>query len=80
VVLRPHDSTVAEVIHSKRTETAAFFFGIDIPSRGEAEACSNRLERLAADLPVVFFVRNSSLFIGELLETPKTAGTEKENA
>ena len=31
------------------------------------------MERLAGDLPVVFFVKNSSLFVGDLLETDEPA-------
>ena len=44
---------------------------------GEEEAYAERIERLAGDLPVVFFVKNSSLFVGELLEVTEVADEDE---
>jgi len=78
VVLKPSDDTVAEVIHRESAEAAVVFLGLQVPDIGDEETYSKRLERLAGDLPVVFFVKNSSVFIGELLETPETARIEQD--
>ena len=43
------------------------FFGLATPERGEEEQYASRLEEIAGDLPTVFFVKNSSLFVGGLL-------------
>lgn len=42
-------------------------FGLATPEEGSEENYAERLEAMAGDLPVVFFVKNASLFIGELL-------------
>jgi amino acid transporter len=76
VVLKPDDATVAEVIQRESAEASVVFLGLQVPSKGEEEEYSQRLETLAGDLPVVFFVKNSSVFIGELLKTPEIAKTE----
>ena len=78
VVLKPQDATVAEVIYGESAESTAVFLGLQVPETGEEEAYSDRLERLAGDLPVVFFVKNSSVFIGELLESPEAARIEED--
>jgi amino acid transporter len=77
VVLKPDDTTVAEVIQRESAEAAVVFLGLQVPAAGDEAEYSERLERLAGDLPVVFFVKNSSVFIGQLLETPEAAETEE---
>jgi hypothetical protein len=77
VVLKPEDATVAEVIHRESADADVVFLGLQVPGAGEEAEYSRRLESLAGDLPVVFFVKNSSVFIGQLLETPETAETEE---
>jgi hypothetical protein len=69
---------VADVIQSESAESTAVFLGLQVPETGEEETYSKRLERLAGDLPVVFFVKNSSVFIGELLESPEAARVEQD--
>lgn len=73
VVLKPKDETVTEVIHRESAEAAAVFLGLEVPAEGDEEAYAERMDRLAGDLPVVFFVKNSSLFVGDLLETTEPA-------
>jgi len=73
VVLKPKDETVTDVIHRESAEAAAVFLGLEVPEIGEEETYAERMERLAGDLPVVFFVKNSSLFVGDLLETTEPA-------
>lgn len=68
VILKPPDRSVRELIHSESAEAEVVFFGLAMPEVGGEEAYAKRLEELAGDLPTVFFVKNSSLFIGELLK------------
>ena len=72
VILKPKDETVTEVIHRESAEAAAVFLGLALPEIGEEEAYAERMARFAGDLPVVFFVKNSSLFVGDLLEAGET--------
>ena len=73
VVLKPKDQSVADVIHRESAEAAAVFLGLEVPQVGDEETYADRMERLAGDLPVVFFVKNSSVFVGDLLETDEPA-------
>jgi hypothetical protein len=73
VVLKPKEQTVTDVIHRESAEAAAVFLGLEVPKEGDEETYAERMERLAGDLPVVFFVKNSSLFVGDLLETTEPA-------
>jgi hypothetical protein len=77
VVLKPKDESVTDVIHRESAEAAAVFLGLQVPAIGDEEVYAERIERLAGELPVVFFVKNSSLFVGELLEAAEAA-TEDE--
>jgi hypothetical protein len=67
VVMKPVDRSVREVIHEESALADVIFFGLAAPDLGTEEEYADRLEELAGDLPSVFFVRNSSMFIGELV-------------
>ncbi len=71
VILKPPDATVVEVIQRESAQAAVVFLGLQSPDPGTEEAYAAKLAKLSGDLPVVFFVKNSSLFIGELLEPPE---------
>ncbi|MDD5722237.1 MAG: hypothetical protein PHY29_00710 [Syntrophales bacterium] len=60
--------SISEMIHKESAEAEVVIFGLAVPKEGEEAAYVQRLEDLAGDLPVVFFVKNSSIFIGELLQ------------
>ena len=68
VVVKPKDEPVVDVIQRESADAAAVFLGLQMPEVGNEAEYAERIERLAGDLPVVFFVKNSSLFVGELLE------------
>ena len=78
VVLKPKEESVTETIHRESADAAAVFLGLQVPEVGDEEAYAERIERLAGDLPVVFFVKNSSLFVGELLETTEEVIEDEE--
>ncbi|MFC1854105.1 hypothetical protein ACFL27_28310, partial [candidate division CSSED10-310 bacterium] len=68
VIMKPKDLTVREVIHQESSEADVVFFGLATLKPGEEVDYAQRLDYLAGDLPTVFFVKNSSLFMGELLQ------------
>ena len=67
VVVRPEGKSFLELIRKESGEADVVMFGLAMPDIGKEEAYARYLERLAHDFPNVFFVKNSSLFIGELL-------------
>ena len=69
VILKPKDTKVSDLVRQESADAAVVFLGLPSPKPGDEGAAAERLEQLAGDLPVVFFVKNSSLFIGELLES-----------
>jgi len=68
VVVKRKDRSIAELIQTESTAAEVVFLGLATPDPGDEAAYAERLENLAGDLPTVFFVKNASLFIGELLE------------
>ncbi len=68
VFIKPPEMSISEVIHSRSSAADIVFLGLAIPEAGEEKDYVERLEVLAGELPVVFFVKNSSLFVGKLLE------------
>lgn len=71
VIMKPKDLSVSELIQRESAEAEIVFLGLANPERGKEDEYADRLEALAGDLPVVFFVKNSSMFVGELLESPE---------
>ena len=50
------------------------FLGLNTPAKGEEESYAKKLEIFAEPLKAVFFIKNSGIFQGQLLET----GDEKK--
>jgi amino acid transporter len=67
VFLKPEDSSISETIKSRSAAADAVFLGLAVPDAGKELDYVERLESLAGDFPVVFFVKNSCLFVGHLL-------------
>ena len=68
VIVKPKETSVRDLIHQESRDAEVVFFGLALVEQGEEETYADRLEDLAGDLPTVFFVKNSSLFIGELIK------------
>jgi len=68
VFLKDPEKTIRDMIHEESADAEVVIFGLAVPKEGEEETYVQRLEDLAGDLPIVFFVKNSSVFIGELLQ------------
>ncbi len=69
VLVHDEDSgeTVGDIIRSRNSEADVVFLGLAKADDGEELDYAERLADLAGDAQVVFFVKNSSLFSGELL-------------
>lgn len=80
VTIKPKDLSVAEVIQKESADADVVFLGLATPDPGKEAEYAARLDKLAGDLPAVFFVKNASMFIGDLLESPEEEfdGTEEE--
>lgn len=69
VMIKPEDKSIHEIIQEESANAEVVFMGLADPEKGEEFAYAERLENLAGDLSTVFFVKNSSLFVGDLLES-----------
>jgi hypothetical protein len=69
VLVHDEDSeeTIADIIRRRNDDADVVFFGLAKPDEGSEMQYAERLAGLAGDSPVVFFVKNSSLFSGDLL-------------
>ncbi len=69
VIIKPEDMSILEIIQEESRDAEVVFMGLANPEKGSEMAYAERLEKLAGDLSTVFFVKNSTLFVGELLES-----------
>ncbi|MHA1569863.1 MAG: Na-K-Cl cotransporter [Alphaproteobacteria bacterium] len=78
VIVKPEGRSVRELIHEQSADAEVGFLGLASPEKGEEEAYAQRMEELAGDLSTVFFVKNSSMFVGQLLDTGVDDDSEKK--
>ncbi|MEW6490875.1 MAG: hypothetical protein AB1578_23555, partial [Thermodesulfobacteriota bacterium] len=85
VVLRPPETSIRELIQAESRDADAVLLGLATPEQGKEEEYALRLAELADGLPTFFFVKNASLFVGELISAegqgdlsriPLPAGTQ----
>ncbi len=70
VMIRPADRAIRDIIHDKSEEADVVFLGLDPPDDpGDLPAYATRMVDLAEPLRTVFFVKNSSVFVGQLVQT-----------
>ncbi|OGF59560.1 MAG: hypothetical protein A2Y62_03725 [Candidatus Fischerbacteria bacterium RBG_13_37_8] len=67
VIMEEKGKTFQEIVHRESAQADVVIFGLATPVVGKEEEYAKRLEQLAGDFLTVFFVKNSSLFMGELL-------------
>ncbi|NOZ12959.1 MAG: amino acid permease [Acidobacteria bacterium] len=67
VIVKPKEESLLELIHRESGNAHVVFFGLADPESGKEAAYAKRLQEIAGDLQTVFFVKNSSLFMGDLL-------------
>ncbi len=70
VILKPKDTSVHDLMKAHSSEADVVFLGLATPKRGQEEQYARRLVELAEGLPTVFFVRNASVFVGQLVKNP----------
>lgn len=70
VLLKDPDEKVAEVILRESAEAEVVMLGLATPEKGKEAEAAQRMEALSEGLPNVFFVKNASLFVGDLV-TPE---------
>jgi len=84
VMLLPEDRTVREIIHERSASADIVFLGLNTPGdRDQFPGYARRMREMAEPLRTVFFIRNSSLFVGKLVQTTDelaTAPTEDDTA
>ena len=61
---------MAEIIRRESTDAEVVMLGLATPEKGKETEAAQRMEGLSEGLPNVFFVKNASLFIGDLV-TPE---------
>jgi amino acid transporter len=67
VRVRAADESVRDVIHAESADADLVLLGLATPTPGEEAEYAERLFELAEGLRGFFFVRNNSLFIGDLV-------------
>ena len=70
VLLKDPEEKVAEVIRRESVDAEVVMLGLATPERGKEAEYAKRLEGLSEGLTNVFFVKNASLFVGDLV-TPE---------
>ncbi len=67
VIRSNFDRSVPEMIRAESTDADLVILGLATPYEGGEEAYARQLVEMVQDLPTVLLVRNSSLFVGELV-------------
>ncbi len=77
VMLRPKDRPIREIIHTESAEADVVLLGLD-PPEDDAKMVeyARRMDELGRDLRTVFFVKNASLFVGQLVQTTEEVAAE----
>ena len=70
VLLKDPEAKVADIIRHESRDAEVVLLGLATPERGQEAEYARRLEALSEGLPNVFFVKNASLFVGDLI-TPE---------
>jgi hypothetical protein len=70
VLLKNPDEKVAEIIRRESQDAEVVMLGLATPEKGKESEAAQRMEGLSEGLPNVFFVKNASLFVGDLV-TPE---------
>jgi amino acid transporter len=69
VILKPAEESVQQTIRAESAQADLVLLGLSSPDADQEEAYAQRLYDLVEELPSFFFVRNNSLFIGDLIST-----------
>jgi amino acid transporter len=79
VTIHPKDRSVRQIITEQSADADVVFLGLDPPEEEEKLTdYARRLEELGEPLRTVFYVKNCTLFVGELIETASAIAEEQE--
>lgn len=78
VTIRSGEISVREMIHRKSAKADLVLMGLEIPAEDEEQEYADRLSAMVEGLGNFFLVRNSSLFIGELISPEKMSGVVED--
>lgn len=67
VLVKPQETSIRELIQAESRDADAVLLGLATPEAGKEEEYASRLAELAEGLPTFFFVKNASLFVGDLI-------------
>ena len=74
IVIKEKNELFEHVLSRVSSSADVVFLGLNTPAKGEEEDYAKKLEIFAEPLKAVFFIKNSGIFQGQLLET----GEEKK--
>ncbi len=74
IIVKEKDELFENVLSRVSSSADVVFLGLNTPAKGEEEDYAKKLEIFAEPLKAVFFIKNSGIFQGQLLET----GEEKK--
>ena len=77
VLLKDPEAKVAEIIRRESADAEVVLLGLATPVAGEEQEYAQRMEALSEGLPNVFFVKNASLFVGDLVLPDDEGGAEE---
>ena len=69
VIIKEKDEIFEHVLSRVSSSADVVFLGLNTPEKGEEEDYAKKLEVFAEPLKAVFFIKNSGIFQGQLLET-----------
>ena len=69
IVVKDKDELFEHVLSRVSSEADVVFLGLNTPAKGEEDDYAKKLEIFAEPLKAVFFIKNSGIFQGQLLET-----------
>jgi potassium/chloride transporter 4/5/6 len=78
VLLKDPAAKVADIIRQESRDAELVMLGLATPKRGQEAEQAQRMEAQCEGLPNVFFVKNASLFVGDLV-TPEQEETGAED-
>jgi hypothetical protein len=67
VLVKQKDESIRQIIQRESADADIVFLGLATPSEDQVAQYAERMFALAEPFPTVFFVKNSSLFVGELV-------------
>jgi amino acid transporter len=78
VEIRPKDVPIRELVAERSADADVVFLGLDPPDDdARLEDYARRLEELGESLRTVFYVKNATLFVGELVQTSSASAEDQ---